>query len=373
MKHKVLFNGCSVHSILRVFISLLALWLCAKGALGQVLSYSMPLELPVFVNPANVGNDAAIRFNTFYRNQWLNVRSPYSSYGLSFDRPFGLYYNHAIGFSLSNDVQGDYILQHTALHAYYSFMVDITYDLRLRLGLQGGAIMKATNYNKLIFPDMLSTDGGARESLNYSNKKRFTYDFGVGIAGEYQMLDFGLAVHQLTEPYFGTRNIDRQLRLPRKFSTYAVMRFNLFERYRYKTPLYFVPSVHAAYQARDISKIYVGTRGLNVTAGLRVEYIGVHAALYYQHSILYARQAVSAAVGWTGDRFSIAYGYNMGFMNNGFRGLDASEHEITLGVKFPIVIRPRLARQFDKKRRMMTKYSRKKTGARMKRNLRRRK
>lgn len=367
----VFFNHSSVRTFLRTGVSLLALcFFIVKGVGAQVFSYSLPLELPVFVNPAHVGNAGMMRFGSFYKNQWLNTNSPYTSYGVSFDRPFGLYYNHAIGATLTNDVQGDYVLQHTALNLFYSFMIDVTYDFRLRIGVQGGAMMKAANYNKLVFPDMLSTDGAAREPLNYANKKRFTYDFGVGVAGEYQLLDFGLAVHHLAEPHFGTRNIDRELRLPRKISGYGAMRFNIFEMYRFKTPFYICPSLHAAYQSRDISKFEVGARELSVTAGLKVEYIGVHGGLYYQNSVFYSRQTISAAVGWTGENFSIAYGYNMGFMENGFRGLDASEHEVAIGIKIPLSQRPRLAKQLDKKRRVMTKYSRKRTGAKMRRKRR---
>ena len=144
----------------------------AKSLDAQVFSYSLPLELPVLVNPAHVGNSGMMRFGSFYKNQWLNTNSPYTSYGVSFDRPFGLYYNHAIGATLTNDVQGDYVLQHTALNVFYSFMIDVTYDFRLRIGVQGGAMMKATNYNKLVFPDMLNTERVATEPLYLRLRRR---------------------------------------------------------------------------------------------------------------------------------------------------------------------------------------------------------
>lgn len=350
------------------------LWLVISNAKAQVFTYSQPFELPVLTNPAQVGNAGMLRFNGFYRNQWLNASSPYNTYGVTFDRPFGIYYNHAIGASIVNDVQGSNVLQHTALDLYYAFMVDITYDFRLRIGVQAGAMMKSANYNKLIFPDMLGTEANASENrLNYGNSHRFTYDFGFGAAGEYQMWDFGLAIHHIPEPRFDNRTVAKDLKIPRQYSAYASMRYNIFEIYRFKTPLYLVPLVHLTYRSRDFDRSTVGARGFDVMGGVRVEYIGVFGALYYRNSILYSQQSLSASVGYMGETFSLSYAYNMGFLEQGFRGLEASVHEVTLGLKFPLSRRPRLASQFDKKKRtQMTKYSRKRTGASQSRKNRRR-
>ena len=350
------------------------LWFALGNATAQLFTYSQPFELPVFINPAQVGNAGMMRFGAFYRNQWLNASSPFNTYGVSFDRPFGIYYNHAIGASIVNDVQGSSVLQHTALDLYYSFMVDLTYDFRLRLRVQAGAIMKSANYNKLIFPDMLGAEATTSENrLNYENSHRFTYDFGFGASGEYQMWDFGLAIHHIPEPRFDNRSVAKDLKMPRKYSAYASMRYNIFEIYRFKTPLYLVPLLHVTYQSRDFDRSTVGARGFELMGGMRVEYIGVFGALYYRNSILYSRQSISASVGYAGEMYSLSYAYNMGFLAEGFRGLEASVHEITFGVKIPLSKRPRLASQFDKKKRtQMTKYSRKRTGASQSRRNRRR-
>lgn len=331
---------------------------------AQIVSYSQPMELPVFINPASVGNAGAIRFGAFYHNQWLNASSPYNTYGISFDRPFGVYYNHAIGGTLTNDAQGSNVIQYTALNIAYAYMFDLTYDFRIRLGLQAGAIMKSANYNKLVFPDMLNDELPVPNRLNYDNSHRFTYDIGFGAIGEYQMWEFGLTVDHIPEPKFDTRALAEYSRIPRKYSLYASMRINVFELYRFKTPLYIVPMLYTSYQARDISSFAVGTRALEVMAGLRVEYIGIFGALYYRNSIFYPKQSISASVGYAGDWFAISYGYNMGFMDKAFRGLEASEHEVTLGIKFPLKRRSGLASTFNKKKRMKyTKYSRKRAGA----------
>jgi len=360
--------------ILRSALLILGLWFAVSNATAQLFTYSQPFELPVLTNPAQVGNSGMMRYNAFYRNQWLNANSPFNTFGLTFDRPFGVYYNHAIGASILNDIQGNAVLQHTALDVYYSFMMDLTYDFRMRLGVQAGAIMKSANYNKLVFPDMLGTEGITSENrLNYPNSHRVTYDFGFGAALEYQMWDFGLAIHHIPQPRFDNRTVANSLKIPRKYSAYASMRYNIFEIYRFKTPLYLVPVLHVSYQARDFDFMTVGARGFELMGGMRVEYIGVFGALYYRNSILYSRQSISASVGYAGETFSASYAYNMGFLAEGFRGLEASVHEVTIGLKFPLSKRPRLASSFDKKRRtQMTKYSRKRTGASQSRRRRRR-
>lgn len=368
------FNKGNRVRIFRYTLLLLLSWIAISDATAQLFTYSQPFELPILTNPAQVGNAGLLRFNAFYRNQWLNASSPFNTYGVSFDRPFGVYYNHAIGASIINDTQGSNILHHTALDLYYAFMMDLSYDFRLRLGVQAGAIMKSANYNKLVFPDMLGAETVVSENrLNYENSHRFTYDFGFGAAAEYQLWDFGLAIHHIPEPRFDNRSVAKDLKIPRQYSAYASMRYNIFETYRFKTPLYLVPMLHVTYQSRDFERSTVGARGFDVMGGLRVEYIGVFGALYYRNSILYSTQSISAAVGYSGEKFNLSYAYNMGFLAKGFRGLEASVHEVTLGVKIPLSKRPRLASQFDKKKRTkMTKYSRRRTGAAQTRRAKRR-
>lgn len=359
-----LLKGSIVRTLERLLLVLFGCLALSQGA-AQSVAISQPLELPIFLNPAQAGNAGAMRFNTFYRNQWLNANSPFNSFGLSFDVPFGVFYNHALGATITNDIQGASVLQHTALNVVYAFMFDLTYEFRIRLGVQAGAIMKSVNYNKLVFPDMLGRENAALgNQLTYANSHRFTYDFAFGAAFEYQIWDFGFAIHNIPEPKFDNRSVATALKIPRKYSLYASMRYNIFEMYRFKTPLYLVPVVHTSFQTRDFDRFTTGTRALNLMAGLRVEFIGIYGALYYHNSILYPKQAISASVGYMGERFGASYAYNMGFMAYGFQALEASVHEVTLALKLPLSKRPRLSARFDKKNRpRMTKYSRKRAGA----------
>ena len=98
---------------------------------AQMLDMVQPVRNQVLLNPALVGNSDRMRADLFYRNQWLNANSPYNTFGLTYDLHFGVYDNHALGASVVNDVQGQFTLQHTSALAYYSYVVDISYNMRL--------------------------------------------------------------------------------------------------------------------------------------------------------------------------------------------------------------------------------------------------
>ncbi len=319
-------------------------------ARGQITS-SMPFEHPVLLNPALVGAGQGIRVNTLYRNQWLNLKSPYNTIGTTYDMHFGLYDNHNIGVSVLDNIEGDGVLHHAETYLYYAYMVDVTYDFRLRLGVQAGGIFKMSNYSNLIFPDMLGPKGN--QSPNYANKLEFAPDFGLGVVADYLGWNIGVSAHHITEPTYDVRNA-YYLKTPRLFNVYIRKDISLNGRHRFDPQLVISPMLLINY-----------TDNWQVSLGGEVEYLGIKAGVLFRESIDYAVHNFSAILGWQGSWFGIAYSYGVDVMSEGFFGLNSSVHELKLGITIPQGRRRGLAKTYGKhgKRKKYIHYSRKRSGA----------
>lgn len=325
---------------------------------GQLPSYSNPFEFPILLNPANTGFCENMRLSMVGQSQWMSTSSPYNHVGASFDVHFGHYHNHNVGISITNDIQGPMVMQLGALNLYYAYMVDLTYQWRMRIGASVGAMMKATNYNKLVFADMLGE--GARSPIAYQNKTSFSPDFALGIAFEFEGLDFGVAAHHLAEPSFDQANRDF-LRVHRRFSLHASYRYNIYHLYRFKKPFYLVPFILASQQQRHIQ----------LTGGLGVEYQGIRAAIFVKEDVLYPSHNLYASVGWVGEYFGGVYTYGISFLPNGVRGLNASTHELNLHLMFPYPRQWNIYSTYGAGRKKYTRYSSRRAGARYSRRRRR--
>lgn len=334
-----------------VFIFLTVVTLQPLAVVAQVVLFSQPQETPLLLNPSLVGSADQRRLNFIFRNQWMHIKSPYNSYGFTFDGSFGSFNSHSMGISAINDAQGKNVIQHTEVAIYYAYMWDVTYRFRLRLGFSAGMTLKSVNYKGLVFPDMLGAAPGDYASTDYNNKMRVAPDFAVGVSGDVDSWYFGAAVHHIAEPVFDVRK-ESYLRLPRKYTIHAYKEFNTNEGYRFKTPLYITPRLVLTYQDEL----------LLLAAGVSIEYRGLKATLWARESLLYPSHNICGAFGWEGNRFGIFYAYNMSILPHGFWGLNSSIHELGMVVKFDYGNkRSGYSFPYKKKRSKYTKYSRKRT------------
>ena len=351
--------------VARYLLGVLLLGGLCGSAGAQTFDFTPPRMVPVLFNPSLVGNVSKQRVDLFFRNQWMNVRSPYNSYGATYDLRFGVYNDHALGVSLFNDVQGSNVLQHTSAMLYYAYKLDVTYDLRLRFGLGVGAMMKSSNYNKLIFPDMLES-GPDYVPVVYADKRKFAPDFAVGISGDVNNWYFGVAAHHIAEPRFGSRKTKRgqhDLRIGRKLTMHVSKRINPFELYRFRRPLYIEPQIVVSHEGTFTP---TEDNHLRVAAGCAVEYYGVAASVWLRETIFHRSHNITASVGWEGEHFGATYSYTIGFLPQGFRGLNTSVHQLAMRVKIPY---PRKAgfSTSTRSKAHLVRYSRKRTAVKHKR------
>ncbi|PIE84769.1 MAG: hypothetical protein CSA07_00330 [Bacteroidia bacterium] len=330
----------------RILIVVGLLSFCATSAFGQLILDQLPYQQPMLLNPSLVGSGSAMRVGMGYRNQWMNLSSPFNTMDLTYDMHFGLYRNHNVGMALSNDVQGPLVLQHIALNAFYAYMLDVTYNFRLRIGVAAGTILKLTDYNRLTFPDMLEEK---HLTVVYKNERRFSPDVSFGIAGDINSWYFGFAVNHIVENSFDTRD-GKFLRYPRRFRLHLRKDFNVFQLYRFKPPLYLSPDLMLSYWDRSLE--------LNV--GFTVEYQGIKASIRAREGLLFRAHQLSLGAGWQGKTFGIMYSYGMGLMPEGFYGLQASVHELSLNLNLSYANYSHLSRGGRKR---YARYDRTRTGA----------
>lgn len=309
---------------------------------AQHVSFSTPLRTPVFMNPALVGNSDYMRLMFVARSQWLNVKSPYNTVGASYDMRFGPYHNHALGVSFLNDIQGPGTMQAMEAFLAYSYALDVTFDFRMRFGVQVGAAMKSMNYSGLKFPDQVSRSLESGISIaphvQYPSSFRAAPDFAVGVQGEIAGWDFGAAVHHIAEPVFGAKREQWNVAY-RKVTAHVSKSFNVYHKYRFREPLYIIPQMIFTQQQRD----------LQLSVGCAIDYRWITASLWLREHLLYESHTAAFSVGYVGKYFDMGYTYDVGFMPGGLMGLNASVHEVYMSFKFHYPRRSMLRPSYSRK------------------------
>ncbi|HNV80439.1 MAG: PorP/SprF family type IX secretion system membrane protein [Tenuifilaceae bacterium] len=304
-----------------VFI-IIALLINTGIANAQDPGFSQVYSNQLYLNPAYVGNPFYMRSRLVYRNQWLTTRSPYTTYGVNFDRYF-INANSGLGINIVNDRQGQGALNRLAADIIYSYAFQVTYDLLIRGGIQAGGILKSQNASVLVFPDMVDPSGEVVGSPGFAGTTRFVPDFATGVAAEWDIFYGGIAVHHLAEPVeskFGRQKVV----LPRKYSAHFGCDINLYKRYLFRKNLYLSPNI-IYLQQQDFRQINLGL------------YLSNHfftVGLWVRENLSLASHTFVFLAGYHNDEYSVGYSYDFSIIRGGFRGLNTSTHEVTFGKNF---------------------------------------
>ncbi len=318
-----------------VLVTVLLVVSCGPKAAAQFFAFSQPYNAQVFMNPALVGKADYMRVNAIFRNQWMNIKSPYNTVAASYDMRFAPASYHAIGISFLNDMLGVMnrpVIQYPEFHVAYSFSFNPTYDITLRFGLEGGVMMKSVNYNTLIFPDALTPPVEETGLLTgqpivtdkpYQSRTSVQPDFAVGFDMDWLSLNWGASVHHISSPRFDVR-ADDNLKIAPIVEAHVSYAYNIYRLYRFKVPLYITPHL-IFYQQR---------RNLRLSAGIAVDYRMVHASLWVRETLLHESHAVALSLAYVGKYFDLGYTYDMSFLPEKMIGGQMSVHEVALTVKF---------------------------------------
>lgn len=159
---------------------------------------------PLYLNPAFAGTARCPRICMNYRNQWPNLSGTYVTYAASYDQHIDAI-SGGIGIMVNQDDQARGTLKTTNAALVYSYLLPLTREFSIKLGLQAGFFQKALDKTKLNFGDMIDARRGfvwnTNELIPSQNKQGL--DFGAGILGYSKRYFVGAAFHHITQPNEG--------------------------------------------------------------------------------------------------------------------------------------------------------------------------
>lgn len=276
----------------------------------------------LYLNPAYAGASKYIRLNMVYRNQWLSAKTPYTTYGVSYDR-IAQKFKSGVGVNIINDVQSNGAIQRTSVDFIYAYGVQTSYNSHLRGGLQASLILKNQNLSNLVFPDMIDPNGDVIGSSGLTGKTNLMYDFSAGVAGDLDIFYGGIAVHHLFQPV-EARVGGQTAYLPRKYTVHMGCEFNLYKWYRFKQKLMFSPNV-----------VFIRQQNINqINLGFYFTRFQIVAGLWIRENLDLRSHTFILTGGYSNDQFRFGYSYDFGIYDKGFRGLATSTHEVTFGWNF---------------------------------------
>jgi type IX secretion system PorP/SprF family membrane protein len=186
---------------------------------SQDIHFSQYYANPLYLNPAFAGTAVCPRFIMNYRNQWPSIAGQYVSYSASYDQHIEKL-SGGIGILFNSDNAGEGTLKTNIFSAMYSYKMQVSRYVSIKLAFQGSYFQKMLDWTKLTFNDMVNPKYGFvydTHEKQPGSLKVSAVDFSAGILGYGENFYAGFAVHHLTEPneaFFGIS------KLPRKYTAH---------------------------------------------------------------------------------------------------------------------------------------------------------
>ncbi|MFA8300765.1 MAG: type IX secretion system membrane protein PorP/SprF [Hyphomicrobiales bacterium] len=217
-----------------IVLSVFLFGLVSKEVTAQDPSFSQFYSNPLYLNPAFAGaGDECGRMVLNYRNQWPEINKGFVTYSISYDQSLDAI-KSGYGISVMADNAGQGSLNKTFVNGLYSYMVDLDYNWKLRLGLQATYIQRKLDWNKLIFSDQVDPITG--ETRPYTNEiqpenlSKNVFDFSAGGVLYYSdQLSLGVSVYHIGAPdvSFYSTSKEESSRLNRKYTVHGTFNVNL--------------------------------------------------------------------------------------------------------------------------------------------------
>lgn len=292
-------------------------------AIAQDAILSQPHHNLFFTNPAFVGTFNGGRFNSFYRQQWKLLDSPFSQYGITYDQSISKY-NSGLGISFSNNISG--IITSPSVSLAYGYKFEIKRKLIISLGLQAGITQKYLNLSKLVFADDIDDDlKPSAENIKTGYNKTYA-DFGFGSVLFYKKLHIGLAIHHLSQPQTSI-NEDSQSSIKMKFTGQVGYAIKLKKRTR-RNKHFLMPFI--AVQMQGLQH--------NIMWGTSMRYNSLLMGLFVRNDISNA-DALILSLGFEKKQMRFVYSYDINIGKNTTKMVGS--HEVTLAILFKIKQRKR--------------------------------
>ena len=109
---------------------------CGGSVYAQDVHFSQFYANPLYLNPAFAGSLICPRIITNFREQWPSVSGDYMSYSASFDQHFDAI-SGGLGVLFLGDQAALGTVKTNALSLIYSYKLDLTQKVAMRMALQG--------------------------------------------------------------------------------------------------------------------------------------------------------------------------------------------------------------------------------------------
>lgn len=179
---------------------LLLLLACQAWAQDPIFSqfYAAPLQ----INPGFAGSSGTLRVGALYRDQWPGFSNAYRTYSVFYEQNLERL-NSGIGFQVEGDNAGDGIYKTTRFSAIYAYRLQVTDDLALQLGAEGGIHQTALAWDRLVFPDQVDGIGGIINNTGETRPDATThtrFDASAGLLLMHRYWWFGTGLKHLNTP-----------------------------------------------------------------------------------------------------------------------------------------------------------------------------
>ena len=162
------------------------------------------LIVPETLNPGFTGSASSWNAGIIHRRQWPEGnRRIDTQYGFANNLVTD---NLGVGITVLNQKETFTNYNYFQFNGAVSYRVDLNYNWRLRLGLEGGFGRKDFNFGNLLLEDQININDGSISGssidpgfLRYNNQINFV-DFSFGVLVDEENAWFGAALKHLTRP-----------------------------------------------------------------------------------------------------------------------------------------------------------------------------
>ncbi len=203
----------------KILLLLAALVGGATAFAQQEQQYSLYMQNPYALNPAEGGTEDFVDIRAGYRTQWVGLEGAPTTYYISghgtVGKPYGQYHHygehkgwHGVGGYLYNDVTG--AIQRSGAYASYSYNMPLTKNLRLSAGFFFG--MKQFRLNTSFFKNI--SDGGDAYLESGANYDKLVPDASVGLWLYSKDYYIGLSSFQILNSSISIQDVYDNQQLP---------------------------------------------------------------------------------------------------------------------------------------------------------------
>lgn len=213
-----------------ILITILSVLFSVGMVYSQDVHFSQFYANPLYLNPAFAGSRVCPRIIANFREQWPSVTGDFMSYSASFDQHFKAIHG-GLGVLFLGDQEAIGTVKTNAFSLIYSYNVELSQKVSMRLALQGTFQQKTLDWSKLTFGDMIDPKFGfvyeTNEKLDYLSKGLL--DFSTGVVIYSDRFYGGFAAHHFTQPKEGflTGEDQNACRLPMKLTAHGGAVFNI--------------------------------------------------------------------------------------------------------------------------------------------------